>query len=91
MYFGLLKISPPLLQSEDDDSLAPLISFGVASRRSRSTSSAQRVLAIAEETDQKERMIPGMERPPLLGSPFRASPMTVREYLGELVYPVIYP
>ena len=47
-------------ESEDDDSLAPLgIGSGVASRRSRSTnSSAQRVLAIGEETGQKERMIP---------------------------------
>ena len=46
-------------ESEDDDSLVPLdISSGVANRRSRSTNGAQRVLAIGEETGQKESMIP---------------------------------
>ena len=45
--------------SEDEDSLAPLgIGSGLSSRRSRSTNSSQRVLAIGEETGQKERMIP---------------------------------
>ena len=47
------------VESEDDDSLAPLgIGSGVSSRRSRSATSSQRVLAIGEETGQKERMIP---------------------------------
>lgn len=46
-------------ESEDDDRVAPL---GISSnRRSRSTSSSQRVLAIGEETGQKERMIPYVE------------------------------
>ena len=57
----MLYTSDREAESEDDDSLAPLgIGSGVTSHRSRSStsSSAQRVLAIGEETGQKERMIP---------------------------------